>query len=125
VRILLLRFRQSRLIIAGGACVAVAMLTAGLGTWWPIELAIFAVLGFGFYMLHGCIQVQATEIAPGARGAAMALHSFAFFVGQAVGPVLYGFAHAGRLPTLALGAVVILVAGFACARLLGERRGVV
>jgi MFS transporter, DHA1 family, inner membrane transport protein len=123
VRILLLRFRQSRLMIAGGACVAVAMLGAGLGAWWPIELAIFAVLGFGFYMLHGCIQVQATEIAPTARGAAMALHSFAFFVGQAVGPVLYGFgfAHAGRLPTLAVAAVVVLLVGFACARLLGER----
>jgi predicted MFS family arabinose efflux permease len=123
VRILLLRFRQSRLMIAGGACAAMAMLGAGLGSWWPIELGIFAVLGFGFYMLHGCIQVQATEIAPRARGAAMALHSFAFFVGQAVGPVLYGFAfaHAGRLPTLALAAVLILAVGIACARLLGER----
>ena len=124
VRILLLRFRQSRLMIAGGVCVAVAMLGAGLGTWWPIELGIFAVLGFGFYMLHGCIQVQATEIAPRARGAAMALHSFAFFVGQAVGPVLYGFgfAHLGQPPTLAVAALIMLSVGLACARLLGEQR---
>src|SRR5579863_10708361 len=55
-----------------------------------------ALIGFGFYMLHGCIQVQATEIAPDARGAAVSFHCF-FFLGQAIGPVGYGqgLAHAG------------------------------
>ena len=48
------------------------------------------LLGFGFYMLHGCIQIYVTELAPAARGSAMALHSFFFFLGQAVGPIVYG-----------------------------------
>ena len=33
-----------------------------------------------------CIQVYVSELAPAARGSAMALHSFFFFLGQAVGP---------------------------------------
>jgi hypothetical protein len=45
----------------------------------------------------------------------MALHSFAS--ARRWG----GFAHAGRLPTLALAAVLILLVGIACARLLGGR----
>ena len=57
---------------------------------WPVEFANFALLGFGFYMLHAVIQIYASELAPAARGSAMALHSFFFFLGQAVGPVVYG-----------------------------------
>ena len=54
------------------------------------EFANFMLLGFGFYMLHAVIQIYASELAPAARGSAMALHSFFFFLGQAVGPVVYG-----------------------------------
>ena len=36
------------------------------------------------------IQIYASELAPAARGSAMALHSFFFFLGQAVGPIVYG-----------------------------------
>jgi len=123
VRILLLRFRPSRLMIGGGCFAALGLVGAAFGFWWPIELAVFALFGFGFYMLHGCIQVQATEIAPKARGAAMALHSFFFFVGQALGPVLYGdgLAHIGTMPSLIAGAVVVLIIGFASAWLLRQR----
>ena len=39
----------------------------------------FRVLGFGFYTLHAVIQIYASELAPAARGSAMALHSFFFF----------------------------------------------
>jgi len=67
--------------------------------------------------------VHATEIAPGARGVAMALHSFFFFTGQAIGPVLYGFGlvHFGPVTTLALGGVIVLAVGiFASRRLRGR-----
>ncbi len=37
------------------------------------------MLGLGFYMLHAVIQVYASELAPAARGSAIALHSFFFF----------------------------------------------
>jgi predicted MFS family arabinose efflux permease len=75
-------------------------------------------------MLHGCIQVQATEIAPDARGAAVSFHSFFFFLGQAIGPVLYGFglAHGGLAPTLMVGAIVMAAVGLFCAAFLGDPR---
>jgi predicted MFS family arabinose efflux permease len=86
-------------------------------------MAVFGFIGFGFYMLHGCIQVQATEIAPSTRGAAMALHSFFFFTGQAIGPVFYGFGliHFGPVPTLAVGGAIMLFVGMFVSRLLPER----
>ncbi len=56
------------------------------------------MMGFGFYLLHGCIQVHVTELSPTARGSATSLHSCFFYLGQATGPVVYGFgfAHGGR-----------------------------
>ena len=57
---------------------------------WPVEFVNFVLLGFGFYMLHAVIQIYASELAPTARGSAMALHSFFFFFGQAIGPIVYG-----------------------------------
>ena len=52
--------------------------------------------------MHASIQVTATELAPAARGAAMSLHSFSFFMGHASGPVLYslGFVKLGAAVTL-------------------------
>jgi hypothetical protein len=78
VRVLVRRLSQSRLRGMGGAIAA-----AGLFSSWEVMIANFALIGFGFYMLHGCIQVHATEIAPDARGAAVSFHSF-FFLGQAI-----------------------------------------
>jgi predicted MFS family arabinose efflux permease len=123
VRMLLGKFRPNRLMLGGAAVAALALLGAAFGMPWPAEMAVFGGIGFGFYMLHACIQVQATEIAPGARGAAMALHSFFFFTGQAIGPVFYGFGllHFGAVPTLALGGAIMLLVGVFTSRLLRER----
>jgi predicted MFS family arabinose efflux permease len=111
VRTLLGKFGTKRLMLGGAAVAALSLLGAAFGMPWPAEMAVFGCIGFGFYMLHGCIQVQATEIAPGARGAAMALHSFFFFTGQAIGPVFYGFGfiHFGTVTTLALGGAIVLL----------------
>ena len=52
---------------------------------WPLKIANFVLLGLGFHMLHAVIQIYASELTPAARGSAMALHSFFFFLGQAGG----------------------------------------
>jgi predicted MFS family arabinose efflux permease len=70
-------------------------------------------LGLGFFMLHNSIQVRVTEVAPGARGSAVALHAFCFFLGQSLGPAVYGTGLA------AVGAVAMLGAGVAGIPLLG------
>jgi len=124
VRALLRRFSQSTVMGLGGGIAALGLAFAGLGATWPLMMLDFGFIGLGFYMFHGCIQVQATEIAPGARGAAMALHSFFFFLGQAIGPVFYGIGlvRIGAFPTTALGAALVGAVGLSCARWLGEKR---
>jgi len=123
VRLLVARFRTNRLMLGGAAVAGLALLAAAFRVPWTAEMAVFGFIGYGFYMLHGCIQVQATEIAPGARGAAMALHSFFFFTGQAIGPLFYGFGflHFGTVITLALGGAIMPLVGVLASRLVPDR----
>jgi MFS transporter, DHA1 family, inner membrane transport protein len=98
----------------------VAWLLANIGELrmpWPVEFANFIVMGFGFYLLHGCIQVYVTELAPTARGSATAAHSMFFFLGQAAGPVVYGIGlnSVGVNAVLIVGAVALAVTGWVCA----------
>jgi DHA1 family inner membrane transport protein len=48
------------------------------------------VCGVGYYMLHNSLQIEATELAPTARGSAVALFACGFFVGIGLGPPLFG-----------------------------------
>jgi predicted MFS family arabinose efflux permease len=69
------------------------------------------------------IQVHVTELSQTARGAAASLHSSFFYLGQAVGPVVYGygFAHGGPEPSIFVGAAVVMTVGVVCSRLLRHR----
>src|SRR3954466_14184947 len=119
-------WRPDQLMIGGGAVAAVALAIVGFDFAWPVQLAAFTLLGFGFYTLHGSIQVQATELSTDARGAAMSLHSFFFFMGHASGPVLYGlgFGTIGPPPALMIAAAVVMTVGLVCSRLLREKTAV-
>ena len=83
------------------------------------------VLGFGFFLLHNSVQTEVTELAPSARASAFSLHAFSFFMGQALGPIVYGV----MLPILgaplsfALGAGVLAMTGVSASRLLGPAPG--
>jgi predicted MFS family arabinose efflux permease len=114
---LLNRFAERQLMATGGMTMAFCLVVIALRMPWPVELANFILLGFGFYLLHGCIQVNVTELAPTARGSAMAGHSFFFFIGQALGPVVYGLGlrSVGIGPVLLLGALVLTATGWVCA----------
>jgi predicted MFS family arabinose efflux permease len=81
-------------------------------------------MGWGFYMIHGCLQVFASELSVEARATALSLHSFFFFMGQTIGPIAYGFgiSHAGKTPTLLVAAVIITALGFVCVKLLRQTR---
>jgi predicted MFS family arabinose efflux permease len=77
-----------------------------------VGIAGALLIGLGFFMLHNSIQTRVTEVAPGARGSAVALHAFCYFLGQAVGPAVFGLLMllAGAGPALALsGAGVLLI----------------
>ena len=69
-------------------------------------------------MIHNSIQTRVTEVAPQARGSAVALHAFSFFSGQSLGPVLYGLGGGtiGLEVTLALAAAGIVALGLVLGR---------
>lgn len=110
-------------LIRWGACVCgLGFGALTLGGAWPFEALAFVVLGIGFYMIHNSLQTQATELAPDARGAAVAAHAFFFFLGQAAGPVLYGLSLPafGPTATLLVAGVIMAALGFVTARGLGS-----
>jgi len=105
-------------------CTNVMAVTAGPG--WKLQTLSLIFMGWGFYMIHGCLQVFASELSVEARATALSLHSFFFFMGQTIGPIAYGFGiqHAGKTPTLLAAATVVIALGFVCARLLRQTRPV-
>jgi predicted MFS family arabinose efflux permease len=108
---------EQRLMAAGGMVMGACLLVITLRMPWPIEFVNFMLMGFGFYLLHGCIQVYVTELAPSARGSATAGHSMFFFLGQAAGPVVYGagLTSVGITPVLVVGAAALAATGWVCA----------
>jgi DHA1 family inner membrane transport protein len=115
--------QQRHLMLIGGALAAASLAMVALHFSWQAQIAVYGVFGFGFYLLHSCIQVHVTDLSQTARGAAAAMHSSAFYFGQALGPIIYGFgfAHGGPEPTIFLGAVLVLGVGIVCSQMLRRR----
>jgi predicted MFS family arabinose efflux permease len=120
VRQLVARFTREKLMLGGGAFAAIGLIMEAAVPPWPVQVVALAVMGFGFYMLHACIMVEMSELAPDARGTAVAGHAFFYFIGQALGPAIYGFGFmsAGAAATLAAAAVVMTLVGIFTGRLL-------
>jgi predicted MFS family arabinose efflux permease len=120
VPIVIVRLKPRLIMWVGAGLGAVALVTVGLKPPWPVQAAALTVFGFGFYMLHNCIQVKMLDLAPGARGSSVAMHASSFFMGQALGPVLFGLALplVGALATTIAAGVVLLGVGVVSARLL-------
>jgi predicted MFS family arabinose efflux permease len=112
------------MMIAGASLVGLQLAVVAFGPSWKIQAISLLFMGWGFYMIHGCLQVFASELSVEARATAMSLHSFFFFMGQTVGPIAYGFGilNVGKTPTLLTSAVIMVALGFACARLLRQRK---
>ena len=106
------------MMIAGATLVALTLTVAALGPSAKVQAVSLLFMGWGFYMIHGCLQVFASELSVEARATALSLHSFFFFMGQTVGPIAYGFGiqHAGKVPTLLTAAVIMIALGIACAQ---------
>ncbi|WJR81560.1 MFS transporter [Bradyrhizobium sp. NP1] len=111
------------MMIAGATLVGVQLMATAFGPPWKVQGINLLFMGWGFYMIHGCLQVFASELSVEARATALSLHSFFFFMGQTIGPIAYGFglAHAGKVATLLIAGAVMIALGFACARLLRQR----
>ena len=120
---LILRFAsRPAMMAAGGGVAALGLGGVGLSVPWATQMACMMVLGFGFFLLHNSVQTEVTELAPSARASAFSLHAFSFFMGQALGPMVYGLTLPvfGPSVSFALGAIVLAATGVMARRLLGS-----
>jgi predicted MFS family arabinose efflux permease len=121
VRMLVTRLGPARMVVAGGLLMAMAIGVFALPflPWW-VGIGCFIAQGFGFFLMHGTFQAQATELAPESRGSAVALFACALFSGHALGPILMGAlkTSVGAGPALAMMAAGIALLGLVAPRAL-------
>ncbi len=112
------------MMMVGATLVGLQLVAVSFGPGWKVQALCMLIMGWGFYMIHGCLQVFASELSVEARATALSLHSFFFFMGQTIGPIAYGLGiqHAGKVNTLLAAASVLIALGFVCARLLRQTR---
>jgi len=108
----------------GGILVALAFLMVALADawWWSVPACFMA--GLGFYMLHNTLQINATQMAPERRGAAVAAFASCFFIGQSVGIAADGqlIALVGTTGIIVLGALGVWLVSWNFVRLLRTKR---
>ena len=111
VRVFLRALGVRRMCLVGSSTAAACYTAlAFVPTWWLAALAM-AGAGVSFYMLHNSMQAEATELAPTARGSAVALFACGFFVGQGLGPIVFAALLHGLGPRVALVAVAVVIVG--------------
>jgi MFS transporter, DHA1 family, inner membrane transport protein len=120
---LVARFGDNTLMVAGAVFISSQIVIIAFGPPWQVQVFNFAVMGCGFYLIHGGFQVFTSEIAPDARASAVSLQAFCFNCGQFSGPLLYGagLTWFGKVPTLLAAAALLLSVGILCSRLLHHR----
>lgn len=109
------RFGEVGLIRWGALIMGLSMLSIAYASpWWAAIPSCF-MLGLGFYMMHNTLQINATQMAPERRGAAVAAFASCFFLGQSAGVAI-----AAALLT-PLGSSLVLAAAGLGVWVLGER----
>jgi len=73
------------LVAAGGTILALGYVGLIVAPAAALVAPSLVAVGIGLYMLHNTLQVHATQMAPEARGAAVALFAFCLFTGQSAG----------------------------------------
>lgn len=123
VRPMLLRLGIDNMMRIGGVLAGIGLALMALKANWGLDVAFFTIVGFGFFMIHNSLQSRVAELAPLARGSAVALHYFSFFMGQAVAPILFGFglSHIGARASFLISAGTIAATGIAAVAALRAR----
>lgn len=97
------------LCLWGGFGLGVAFAGMALAPSAAVEFAAIVLAGISFYMLHNTPQTHGTQMAPEARGSALALFALCLFLGQAVGvPIAAPIVDRWGAPPVFWAAAVIL-----------------
>lgn len=117
-------FGERGLALLGGTLLGLSFLLFAFAQAAVLAEIACALGGLGFYMLHNTLQTQATQMAPEARGSAVALFASLLFIGQSIGvSVSVSIGHLTSLATAFAGASVMLpILGAYIARSLAHRR---
>ncbi len=102
------------LCIGGGTGLGLSFAALALAPSLEIAFAGIFVSGVSFYMLHNTLQTHGTQMAPEARGSALALFSLALFGGQSIGvPVAAPIVDRwGAVPIFAFAAIFLPLLGY-------------
>jgi predicted MFS family arabinose efflux permease len=121
---LVARLGEVGLARGGGSLLCASLLTIGYAPAWGWAMAGCFTLGLGFYMLHNTLQVNATQMAPERRGAAVSAFAACFFLGQSTGVSLGAVAvgAAGTSLFIAMGGVGLWVVALVFAAALRRHR---
>jgi predicted MFS family arabinose efflux permease len=89
-----------------------------------VAFGSIVMCGITFYMLHNTLQTHGTQMAPEARGSALALFALCLFVGQAIGvPVAAPIVdHYGAVPIFWFAAIFLPLLSWYFAGALRQRR---
>ena len=83
---------ERKLVTAGGLLGGLCFAALAFAPHWAYAIPCTIGLGVAFYLLHNTVQTKATEVAPDARGAAVAMYASAWALGQASGVAAVGLA---------------------------------
>jgi predicted MFS family arabinose efflux permease len=119
------RLGQRGMVLAGGAMICVAFgIAAVTPVAWPFA-PVLTACGCGFYMMHNTLQVHITQMAPHARGLAISLFAFCFFLAQSAGVATMGrlVDAIGYAPVFAGSGFVLLLLSLVFRAYLGKEGG--
>jgi predicted MFS family arabinose efflux permease len=118
------RLGEKGLAAGGGIFIAASLLGLAAAPAAAWVLPCMVALGMGVYMLHNTLQVHATQMAPEARGGALALFACSLFTGQSAGVWLASHVvdAAGARPVFVVAALGLFVLALDFRRRLAKLR---
>ena len=122
-RHLIARLGEPGLVVGGVGLLGLSCVVLGFTPHWVPAALASLVAGFGFFMFHNTMQINATQMAPAARGTAVSLFAMALFTGQSVGVLLAAalMASIGSAWVITLSGTAMFVMGWAFAQALKHR----
>jgi predicted MFS family arabinose efflux permease len=86
-KVLLRYLAESGLAMLGALLMALSFGVLSVSHQLVLSLFVCLVAGFGFYVLHNTLQLNATQMSPRCRGTAVSLFACFLFIGQSIGVV--------------------------------------